>query len=758
MLQYSIIAILERSDVKFMSLSKIKKIKSMGLKWKILIPFLSFAFAGTIILSYIGLTSQQRLIKKEEKEGMMHFYRLFLEEVNQKGTEALSLATMIAENPEVQILLAERDRKALDALLVQTYVQMKMDFHIEQFHFHIPPAISFLRLHHPERFGEDLSVNRKTITEAIEYRVGVSGLEKGEGGFGMRGVAPVFYGMEMVGTVEIGHSFGEAFLKGFHKRWGVNLALYEVEEENSYRLLAKAGTKFKEVLVGRQEAVVLDKPTILILPEDYPDRSILLGPVKDYTGNVVALVEMNFDRSETRERLSQTRNLMVLVGFIAVVVSFLLTFLVASLLTKPIKEIVKQAQDIAQERRESRLESRPMDEIGTLTQTLNIMLDSLKKRRLKIEEHARTLERRVQERTAALLASEEKYRTLVENVPLIVYRVLEDGTTEFINPYLTESLGYTIEEAVRDKNFWREKICGQGLEDYKDIFRVCFQDGEECRAERRVRHKDGRLLNFIDHAIPTRDEEGRIKWIDGIMMDISPLKKLQERALRTEEIRILGEISSRMAHEIRNPLVAVGGFSRRLRDSLSEKDPHRRLAQVIVEEVTRMENFLKILLSSIRPFDLSVTEVDLSGLLRSGLMKLDEVLKSKSISVVEDLSRDVMKFQGDQEKLTQALESVLKHAIVSMPEGEDLFLSTTHMDENLVITLRHKLSHLSDDDLEQFFFPHIEEEPESTVLDLPLSKIIIHRHGGKVDLHREEENLLTMRIEFPLKGAVNGVG
>jgi nitrogen-specific signal transduction histidine kinase len=79
------------------------------------------------------------------------------------------------------------------------------------------------------------------------------------------------------------------------------------------------------------------------------------------------------------------------------------------------------------------------------------------------------------------------------------------------------------------------------------------------------------------------------------------------------------------------------------------------------------------------------------------------------------------------------------------------------MDDNVIVTLRHKVSHLSDEDLEQFFFPHIEEEPESTVLDLPLSKIIIHRHGGKVDLYAEEENILTMRIEFPLRGTVEGV-
>jgi signal transduction histidine kinase len=258
--------------------------------------------------------------------------------------------------------------------------------------------------------------------------------------------------------------------------------------------------------------------------------------------------------------------------------------------------------------------------------------------------------------------------------------------------------------------------------------------------------------------MPARDEEGQIKWIEGIMMDITQLKRLQERALRTEEIRILGEISARIAHEIRNPLVTAGGFSRRLRDSLPKNDPHRRMVQVIVDEMARMEDFLKILLSSIRPFDLSLTEVDLNDLLRSVVMKQEDLLKSRGIQIVEALSPNVALIQGDEIKLLQAFGSLLKHAIVSMPEGESLFLSTTRMDDHVVITLRHKLSHVSDVDLEQFFFPHIEQEPESTVLDLPLSKIIIHRHGGKVDLRAEEENSLTMRIEFPLGGALNSVG
>jgi len=380
-----------------------------------------------------------------------------------------------------------------------------------------------------------------------------------------------------------------------------------------------------------------------------------------------------------------------------------------------------------------------------------MMVDAMKNRGMKIEDHARTLEKRVKERTADLVAAMENYRTLVENVPLIVYRLLQDGTTEFINPYLTENLGYTIEEAVGDKKFWQEKIFGNDLKAYNEFIITCFRNGKRSRRERLVRHKNGDLLAFIDHAIPATDENGSVKWVDGIMMDISQLKKLQERALRTEEIRTLGEISARIAHEIRNPLVMVGGFARRLHDSLPEHDPQKKSTGIIVKEVARMERFLKILFSSIRPFDLSLTNVDVNGLLRSWLMELEDSLKYKGMDVVEELSPDIPKIRADEERLNQAFENLIKHAIVSMPEGEMLFISTKQKGDHLIVTFRHRVEHLSDEDLDQFFFPHMEEGGERTILDLPLSKIIIHRHGGKVDVSRGGDHVLIMNIELPIE-------
>ena len=724
------------------------RVQGISLKWKLLIPFLLFSFVGTMLLVYIGLSSQQDMIKREEKRELLDFYHLFLTRINHKGDQSLSMATVVAADPRIQELLARRDWDSLREYTTPLYSVLKKDFGIRQFHFHIPPSKSFLRVHAPDIFGEMISY-RKTVMDVMKSGRGIASLEWGQTGLGIRGVVPVYYKGALVGSFEIGYPFGMPSLEDLKKSWGPDITVYEKKGKGSFTVLA---TTKKEVnascLVEHMIGRVANKPLILINPVSHPVSSILIGPIRDYFGEVVALVEVDANRSETVNRLSKTRNLMILVGMAWVFVSFVLIWVVAVLFTRPIEEIVTRAKEIAEGKRETRLDQRPDDEIGTLTQSLNTMLDSLKERRQQILDYAGTLEQKVQERTVDLVSSEEKYRTLVDNLPLCVYRILYDGTTEFINPYFTEKLGYTTDEVVGDRRFWEEKVWGCDRVEAEKHWRSLGEDEKGFRVERVVRDKEGRRLTFIDHAIPSRDDHGHLKWLDGIMMDISVLKKLQEKALRTEEIKVLGEISARFAHEMRNPLATAGGFARRLRDALPRDDKYGKFAGIIVEEVARLEHILKIILSSIEPFTLSISDVDLNQLLSSSLQALRNEMGARRIDLVESLSASVTKIQGDGILLEKAFDNFLRHSVLSMPEGGTLFVSTMTEDESLLITIRYRAAGLAEEDLEQFFFPRFTGKAESTVHDLPLSKIIVHRHGGKIDVFREGEDIV-LKIELP---------
>ena len=733
----------------------IYKIRGISLKWKLLIPFLFFSLLGTTSLVFIGLSSQHELIKEEEKQELQRFYELFLTMVEKNGEQALSMATIIAQNPRVKELLAAKNRDGLFAYSFPLFEQLEKEFGIRQMHFHVAPGRSFLRVHSPHQFGEMISY-RKGIMDSMKGGKGVVGLEWGLTGLGIRGVAPVYLKGALAGTVEIGYPFDVGLLEELREKWGPHFSVYERKRPDYYPVLATTMGSCKLFpLLEKQLDASLIHPVVLIAPPGYPEMAILAGPIKDYGGEVVALVEICTDRSSIVNRLRNTRNLMIIIGFTGICLSFLLTWVVAVLFIRPIKDIVANAGEIAAGKREARLTAQSDDEIGLLTQSLNTMLDSLKERRRQVEHYAKTLEKRVKERTADLVTSEEKYRTLVDNLPLGVYRILCDGTTEFINPYFVEKLGFSTDEVVGYRGFWRSKIWGCDDQEAKEMLHVLIQNPNGIRTEREIWDKKGNRFVFIDHAIPFRDDKGILKWFDGIMVDITEVKRLQEEALRGEEIRVLGEISERFAHEMRNPLATAGGFARRLRDSIKGDDPHGKMAQIILDEVGRLENILNVLLSTIKPFVLHMSEVDPQTVLRTSLEEIREQADSRKIALSASLLENRIPVSGDKDFLKRALVSILRNAVFSMSEGGRLAVSTSLEGDNLVVWLRYPVKGVAEDDVTQFFIPRLTGDPGTNVHDLPLSKVIMHRHGGRIQVKREDGEMVV-RIELPVLKITKG--
>lgn len=729
----------------------IKRLQSISLKWKLLIPFLSLAFVGTITLVYIGLASQHKIIREVEEEKIHNLYRLFLANIEHKKEHALSLALLVAQNPEVQVLLSERDRQGLTDRYLPLYENLKKRPGIKEFSFYIPPGRPFLRFHLLGK-GEGTGSERGLVLKSLEEKKPLAGLGERLSGLSIQGVAPVLTKKDrLAGVVEISFPLGENFLRELKQEWNAELALYKKTGKGDFSLLVAT---YKEKDITPESFFSKPKghkPAIQIAPTFHSGKATLRGPIRDSSGEVVATVEITMVHSAMIENISRTRNLMIVVALGGLLLSFALIWLITLLFTKPISEIVREASEIASGEKESHLEPRPHDEIGVLTESLNKMVDSLQGRQAQIEAYAATLEARVQERTADLIESEEKFRTLVENLPLIVYRILADGTTEFVNPYFTEKLGYTAEEAVGNKDFWYEKVCGQKPRQTKDFLADCFPHGEEGGVERTIRDTNGEILNFIDYAIPHEGENGEVEWIDGFMVDITELKKLQERDLRTEELRVLSEISTRLAHEIRNPLATAGGFACRLRDSIPEDDQCHEFARIIVEEIERLEKILKVILSSTKPVILAVSEIEINDILRSHLQEVSDRIEDNDITVVYSLSEPSPTLKADEGLLGRSFEILFKYVITTIPQGGKLKISTYSKNTQIIVNIEYNSESLSDEDIEQFFLPRLVCKAEPEALELPFSKVILHRHGGKIDVSRKGAKTIVINIELPVE-------
>ena len=201
----------------------------------------------------------------------------------------------------------------------------------------------------------------------------------------------------------------------------------------------------------------------------------------------------------------------------------------------------------------------------------------------------------------------------------MVYRTGPAGELLFINQFVEELLGYGPVEILNDPGLWSDAIYDEDRGKVGELRRKARLEGQELMVEYRIMHKDNYLVHVVDHAIPFPSTDGRTSSVDGIIMDVTGRVKLQEKLIRSEGIKTIGEVSARLAHEIRNPLVSAGGFARRLLASIGPDDPNRPQVEIIIKEVGRLEGILRMILNYIQPIDLEISPTDPNHLVEMAL-------------------------------------------------------------------------------------------------------------------------------------------
>ena len=733
----------------------LKSIRDISLKWKLLIPFLFLSFVGTSSLILLDLNNQKRLIEYQEKKKLYDYYRAFSDHIEDLERSALSLAYQVAKSPTVQEAFARRDTKALIDLLLPSYEVLEDQFDVKQFHFHTKPATSFLRLHRIYQSGEAMASFRHTITRVEETGQAVAGLERGTTGFGVRGVVPVFYNTEFIGTFEIGYAVEGHFLDSLKRRYDMDLALLiPIHGTGGFYTLAASSSNLQissdEIC---RDVFRTQSPHIMISPLAAPGLALFLGPLKDFAGKSIGVVEISVDRSATLAELAENRNEMFAVMVAALLFSSIIIVWVVTIFLRPVRDIVSAARDIAAGERVRGIFVPVRDEIGTLADSLNDMLESLNRARQEIQEYCITLEERVKARTQELVEEKEKYETLVENAPLVVYRIEPDGTTVYVNRVVEDILGYTPTEVIADREFWTRITHPDDQQNLAKQLRACLAEGKELLLEYRGNRKDGRELFLLNHAIPLTDSEGRVQAVDGIIVDVSERRRLQEQIIQTEELKTLSNVSARLAHEIRNPLTSAGGFARRLLQEMDQDNAQRKKVEIIVHEVQRLEQILKMILTYIRPVPLEFSAVDLNGLLEGAIRKSAEKFDQRGIEVEVELDEKLPYILADRSHLSNALERILRQACKHMPERSRMKITTT-TNGKAVVRLSYPALHLKGDDMEHFFYPFVTEELAEADLELPMTKVVIHKHGGIIHITRVDDDQILVSITFAPVGQV----
>ena len=243
--------------------------------------------------------------------------------------------------------------------------------------------------------------------------------------------------------------------------------------------------------------------------------------------------------------------------------------------------------------------------------------------------------------------------------------------------------------------------------------------------------------------------------IDEVQKAYLELENTQKELVQAERLAVIGEMSARMAHEIRNPLSTIGGFAR----SILKNPTAERLetaGKIIVEETERLEKLLADTLSFSRPSKSSLAQTNPYELFGDIHVFIDDVLQAKRIAYHEELAPDLPGMQLDAAQIKQVLINVLQNAIQAMPEGGQLTVKThTIRPEGsstqwLEVQIRDNGEGIAPEHLEQIFSPFFTTKTYGTGLGLAICRKIVQDHGGKLSVESQLGQGTTVSIRLPV--------
>jgi len=216
------------------------------------------------------------------------------------------------------------------------------------------------------------------------------------------------------------------------------------------------------------------------------------------------------------------------------------------------------------------------------------------------------------------------------------------------------------------------------------------------------------------------------------------LKEAQALLVHREKMAALGELSNTIAHEIRNPLVSIGGFARRLYRTLPLEMPENKYSQTIMVEVGRLERILNNILQYTRDDAIVHGACDLREILDDGLSMLAEEMDDGRIVIARSFDEQLPRVMGDRQGLKQAFFNLLTNACQAMQEHGTLSIRAYPFSRNgssfVRVEVKDTGKGIAPENLHNIFNPFFSTRESGLGLGLPIVHKIVTSHGGQIEI------------------------
>jgi len=384
-----------------------------------------------------------------------------------------------------------------------------------------------------------------------------------------------------------------------------------------------------------------------------------------------------------------------------------------------------------------------------------LVLFVIKKSKQKLQRLNEDLEQEVEERTRDLKESEEKYRTLVNNIVDIIFEINPNEEFTYLSPQVFDFFGFSLGEMI-GYNI-DEFIHQEDLLIVKEAFRITFDTERNTAIKCRMMSKAGIYIQVSIRGSLVKDK--KFFKIIGIIRDITKQKKaenmIKEQIRKLKEIdQIRSDLVRRTSHELKTPLISIYSSSQYLLDSYKEEmnEDILKFVKVINRGGNRLKRLTENLLDTFdiesKGLVLKKEKLDIVKTIKECINDLIFSLKEKNLFLKDNLD-GTLYIEVDKIRIEQVILNLLSNAIKNTPPNGIVSINLKKYANFIDIIIKDTGIGINEDEKEKLFkkFGKIERynqkkdlDTEGVGLGLYISKEIVELHGGKIWVESDGRN------------------
>jgi PAS domain S-box-containing protein len=317
------------------------------------------------------------------------------------------------------------------------------------------------------------------------------------------------------------------------------------------------------------------------------------------------------------------------------------------------------------------------------------------------------------------------------------------------NPGAEKLFGYSPAEAL-GKTMWI--IAAPGLENEIQENKKKIEDGHLVHLESRRQRKDGALIDVSIHLSPIRDTTGKYLGISAIYHDIAERKRLEAVVRQSEKMSAVGQLAAGVAHELKNPLSAILGFTELLARHAAEKDASFQPLKTIEREALRCQVLVNDLLTFSRKKAPGLTSEDLRQVVEEALTLVESEARVRDVEIRKELGGPLPPMRMDRQQIQQVLINLCTNAIDAMHQGGLLTVSVKRAGEQAEIRVTDTGTGIPPEVQDHIFEPFFttKEAGTGTGLGLSIVQEIVQNHHGSIQFKTQMNCGTTFTVTLPI--------